>query len=197
MNDTIEDFSSTGEITLGTQNIADIPAETLRKRVGMVFQKPNPFPFSIFDNVSYGPRLHGIKNKAKLTQIVEQSLKAAGLWDETKDILSRSALSLSGGQQQRLCIARSLAVAPEVLLMDEPTSALDPISSATIEELVSNLKKRVTIVIVTHNMEQAVRVSDNTAFFWLGEVVEFGTTAKVFGSPDNEKTKDYITGRFG
>lgn len=197
MNDTIEDFYSTGEITLGTQNIADIPAETLRKRVGMVFQKPNPFPFSIFDNVSYGPRLHGIKNRAKLSQIVEQSLKAAGLWEETKDILARSALSLSGGQQQRLCIARSLAVAPEVLLMDEPTSALDPISTAAIEELITNLKRRVTIVIVTHNMEQAVRVSDNTAFFWLGEVVEFGSTTKIFGSPDNEKTKDYISGRFG
>lgn len=197
MNDTIEDFYSTGEITLGTQNIADIPAETLRKRVGMVFQKPNPFPFSIFDNVSYGPRLHGIKNRAKLSQIVEQSLKAAGLWEETKDILGRSALSLSGGQQQRLCIARSLAVAPEVLLMDEPTSALDPISTAAIEELITNLKRRVTIVIVTHNMEQAVRVSDNTAFFWLGEVVEFGSTTKIFGSPDNEKTKDYISGRFG
>jgi len=169
----------------------------LRKRVGMVFQKPNPFPMSVYDNIAYGPRTHGIKNKTDLDEIVERSLRSAAIWDELKDRLKKSALGLSGGQQQRLCIARALAVEPEVLLMDEPTSALDPISTAKIEDLVMELKDKYTIVMVTHNMQQALRVSDNTAFFLLGEVIEYDNTEKLFSVPSNPKTEDYITGRFG
>ncbi|MDD7177709.1 MAG: phosphate ABC transporter ATP-binding protein, partial [Lachnospiraceae bacterium] len=169
----------------------------LRKRVGMVFQNPNPFPMSIYDNIAYGPRTHGIKNKAKLDEIVERSLSQAAIWDELKDRLKKSALGLSGGQQQRLCIARALAVNPEVILMDEPTSALDPISTSKIEDLVMELKKEYTIIMVTHNMQQATRVSDRTAFFLLGEVVEYDRTEKLFSSPSDKRTEDYITGRFG
>ena len=169
----------------------------LRRQVGMVFQKPNPFPMSIYDNIAYGPRTHGMKNKAKLDEIVEQSLRGAAIWDEVKDRLKKNALGLSGGQQQRLCIARALAVEPEVLLMDEPTSALDPISTSKIEELAMELKEKYTIVIVTHNMQQAVRISDRTAFFLLGELVEYGETEKLFSQPRDKRTEDYITGRFG
>ena len=169
----------------------------LRKKVGMVFQKPNPFPMSIYDNIAYGPRIHGIKNRSDLDEIVENSLKGAALWDEVRDRLKKSALGLSGGQQQRLCIARAIAVSPEVILMDEPTSALDPISTTKIEDLMSELKKQYTVVIVTHNMQQAVRISDRTAFFLLGEMVEFGKTEDLFSMPQDKRTEDYITGRFG
>ena len=169
----------------------------LRRSIGMVFQKPNPFPMSIYDNIAYGPRTHGIKNKAKLDEIVEQSLRGAAIWDEVKDRLKKNALGLSGGQQQRLCIARALAVKPKVLLMDEPTSALDPISTSRIEDLAMQLREQYTIVIVTHNMQQAVRISDNTAFFLLGELVEVGQTEKIFSQPQDKRTEDYITGRFG
>ena len=169
----------------------------LRRRVGMVFQKPNPFPMSIYDNIAYGPRTHGIKSKVKLDEIIEESLRQAAIWDEVKDRLKKSALGLSGGQQQRLCIARALAVGPEVLLMDEPTSALDPISTSRIEDLVTELKKNYTIIIVTHNMQQAARISNNTAFFLLGEIVEYDNTEKIFSLPSDKRTEDYITGRFG
>ena len=174
-----------------------VDATALSKEIGMVFQKPNPFPMSIYDNIAYGPRTHGIKSRAKLDDIVERSLRDAAIWDEVKDRLKKSALGLSGGQQQRLCIARALAVEPEVLLMDEPTSALDPISTAKIEELAMELKTRYTIVIVTHNMQQAVRISDNTAFFLLGELIEYGNTERLFAQPQEKRTEDYITGRFG
>ncbi|MDR0271992.1 MAG: phosphate ABC transporter ATP-binding protein PstB [Clostridiales bacterium] len=198
MNDLIDGCNITGEFMLDGKNIyGDIDVNLLRKRVGMVFQKPNPFPMSVFDNVAYGPRTHGVKNKLKLHEIVEKSLRDAAIWDELKDRLKKSALSLSGGQQQRLCIARALAVEPDVLLMDEPTSALDPISTAKIEELVIKLKKNYTIIIVTHNMQQAVRISDTTGFFLLGELLEYGNTQQVFNTPKNEKCENYITGRFG
>jgi len=199
MNDLIEGCKVTGEIKLDGANIYDshMDVNQLRKRVGMVFQKPNPFPMSIYDNIAYGPRTHGIKNRAELDGIVEKSLRDAAIWDETKDRLKKSALSLSGGQQQRLCIARSLAVCPEVLLMDEPTSALDPISTAKIEELVLQLKKTYTVVIVTHNMQQATRISDSTGFFLLGELIEYGKTNDIFSVPSDKRTEDYITGRFG
>ena len=199
MNDLVEGCRIEGEVLLNGENIysAKTDVTELRKKVGMVFQKANPFPMSIYDNVAYGPRIHGVKNKSKLDEIVERSLKSAAIWDETKDCLKKSALSLSGGQQQRLCIARSLAVEPDVLLMDEPTSALDPISTGKIEELAEELKKNYTIIIVTHNMQQAVRISDKTAFFLLGNLVEFGNTDDVFYRPKEKKTKDYITGRFG
>ena len=198
MNDLVEGCKISGEFLLDDENIyKDVDTNLLRKRVGMVFQKPNPFQMSIYDNVAYGPRTHGIKNKAELDEIVETSLRNAAIWDETKDRLKKSALGLSGGQQQRLCIARALAVNPEVLLMDEPTSALDPISTAKIEELIVQLKKKYTIVIVTHNMQQAVRISDTTAFFLLGEVIEVGGTNDLFSVPKDQRTEDYITGRFG
>lgn len=198
MNDLVEDCKITGEITLDGENIyRGMDVNLLRKRVGMVFQKPNPFPMSIYDNIAYGPRTHGIKNKMKLDDIVEKSLRDAAIWDEVKDRLKKSALGLSGGQQQRLCIARALAVEPEVLLMDEPTSALDPISTSKIEDLAVELKEKYTIIMVTHNMQQAVRVSDMTAFFLLGEVVEFDATDKLFSKPRDKRTEDYITGRFG
>jgi len=198
LNDLVPGCHITGSIYLDSQNIyTDIDTTILRKRVGMVFQKPNPFPMSIYDNVAYGPRTHGIRSKAKLDEIVESSLRAAALWDDVKDRLKKSALDLSGGQQQRLCIARALAVEPEVLLMDEPTSALDPISTSKIEELVSSLKEKYTIVIVTHNMQQAARISDYTAFFMHGEVVEFDKTEKIFTAPQDKRTDDYISGRFG
>lgn len=198
MNDLVENCRIEGKITLdGVDIYGTIDINELRKKVGMVFQKPNPFPMSIYDNVAYGPRTHGIKKKAELDKIVEESLKAAAIWDEVKDRLHKSALSLSGGQQQRICIARALAVQPEVLLMDEPTSALDPISTAKIEELVLELKKDYTIVMVTHNMQQALRVSDKTAFFLLGEVIEYGRTSQIFSNPQNKETENYITGRFG
>lgn len=199
MNDLIPDVRIEGEIKFHDQDIFDknLDVTVLRKRIGMVFQKPNPFPMSIFDNVAYGPKLHGTHNKAQLEQLVEQSLRQAALWDEVKDRLKKSALGLSGGQQQRLCIARALAVEPEVLLMDEPTSALDPISTNKIEELTAELKEKYSIVIVTHNMQQAVRISDNTAFFLLGEVIEYDKTSQLFSMPKNKKTEDYITGRFG
>ncbi len=199
MNDLVEGCRIEGEVLLNGEDIysAKTDVTELRKKVGMVFQKANPFPMSIYDNVAYGPRIHGVKSKSKLDEIVESSLKAAAIWDETKDCLKKSALSLSGGQQQRLCIARSLAVEPDVLLMDEPTSALDPISTGKIEELAEELKKNYTIIIVTHNMQQAVRISDKTAFFLLGKLVEFGNTDDVFYRPKEKKTKDYITGRFG
>ncbi len=176
---------------------ADIDVNELRRSIGMVFQKPNPFPMSIYDNIAYGPRTHGIKNKAKLDDIVEHSLRGAAIWEEVKDRLKKSALGLSGGQQQRLCIARALAVEPDVLLMDEPTSALDPISTSKIEELAMELKDKYTIIIVTHNMQQAVRISDNTAFFLLGNLIEYGNTEKMFEQPKDKRTEDYITGRFG
>ena len=199
MNDLIDGVKITGEVKYHDADIyapgASVTA--LRKNIGMVFQKPNPFPMSIYDNVAYGPRTHGIKNRAKLDEIVERSLKGEAIWDEVKDRLKTSALGLSGGQQQRLCIARALAVEPEVLLMDEPTSALDPISTARIEELAQELKKQYTIVIVTHNMQQAVRISDQTAFFLLGELVEYGDTERMFAQPKDKRTEDYITGRFG
>ena len=198
MNDLVPGCRIEGKILLDDQDIyKDCNVNLLRKRVGMVFQKPNPFPMSIYDNIAYGPRTHGIRGRVKLDDIVEQSLRAAAIWDEVKDRLKTSALGLSGGQQQRLCIARALAVSPEVLLMDEPTSALDPISTSRIEELVSDLKKDYTIIIVTHNMQQAARISDKTAFFLLGELVEFGTTDQVFSLPVDPRTEAYITGRFG
>ena len=198
MNDLIPDCRVEGSITLDGEDIyGSMDVNLLRKRVGMVFQKPNPFPMSIYDNVAYGPRVHGIRNKARLDEIVEESLRGAAIFDEVKDRLKKSALGLSGGQQQRLCIARALAVEPEVLLMDEPTSALDPISTAKIEDLMESLKQKYTVVVVTHNMQQATRVSDYTAFFLLGELIEFGKTRQVFSYPREKKTEDYITGRFG
>lgn len=202
MNDLVEGCKIDGELTLygvnGPENIyGNIDVNLLRKRVGMVFQQPNPFPMSIYDNVAYGPRTHGIKNKHKLDAIVEKALKQAAIWDEVKDRLKKSALGLSGGQQQRLCIARALAVEPEVILMDEPTSALDPISTSRIEDLAIELKEQYTIVMVTHNMQQAIRISDKTAFFLLGEMIEYGDTEQLFSTPKEKKTEDYITGRFG
>ena len=198
MNDLVEGCKITGKVELDGEDIyGDMDVNHLRKRVGMVFQKPNPFPMSIYDNIAYGPRTHGVKSRVRLDEIVEESLRGAALWDEVKDRLKKSALGLSGGQQQRLCIARALAVGPEVLLMDEPTSALDPISTSRIEDLVGELKQRYTIVIVTHNMQQAVRVSDITAFFLLGEVVESSPTEELFSMPRDKRTEDYITGRFG
>ncbi|MGN0642745.1 MAG: phosphate ABC transporter ATP-binding protein PstB [Huintestinicola sp.] len=198
MNDLVEGCKITGEFLLDGLNIYnDIEITELRRRVGMVFQKPNPFPMSIYDNIAYGPRTHGIRKKSELDDIVEESLRQASIWDEVKDRLKKSALGMSGGQQQRLCIARALAVKPEVILMDEPTSALDPISTMKIEELCFELKKDYTIVIVTHNMQQATRISDKTAFFLHGEVVEFGETEKLFSMPEDKRTEDYITGRFG
>lgn len=198
MNDLVEGCRIEGKITLeGVDIYNDIDVTVLRKKVGMVFQKPNPFPMSIYDNIAYGPRIHGIKSKVKLDEIVETSLKNAAIWDECKDRLKKSALSMSGGQQQRLCIARALAVEPDVLLMDEPTSALDPISTSKIEDLAAELKEKYTIVMVTHNMQQAVRIADKTAFFLLGEVVEYDDTEKMFSTPKDKRTEDYITGRFG
>ena len=199
MNDLVEGCRIEGTVTLDGEDIFSrkMDVNLLRKRVGMVFQKPNPFPMSIYDNVAYGPRTHGIRSRVKLDEIVEKSLRGAAIWDEVKDRLKKSALGMSGGQQQRLCIARALAVEPEVLLMDEPTSALDPISTSRIEELAMELKKDYTIVIVTHNMQQAARISDKTAFFLLGDMVEFGPTEKIFSMPQDRRTEDYITGRFG
>ena len=198
MNDLVEGCRITGEVLLDGENIYDgMDVNMLRKRVGMVFQKPNPFPMSIYDNIAYGPRTHGIRSKSKLDDIVEKSLRDAAIWDEVKDRLKKSALGLSGGQQQRLCIARALAVQPDVLLMDEPTSALDPISTLKIEELMVELKKKYTVVVVTHNMQQAARVSDDTAFFLVGEVIEFNHTDDIFARPQDKRTEDYITGRFG
>ena len=199
MNDLVEGCRITGSVQLDGVDIfgKKMNVTQLRRRVGMVFQKPNPFPMSVYDNIAFGPRTHGIHSKAKLDEIVERSLRQAAIWDEAKDRLKQSALGLSGGQQQRLCIARALAVGPEVLLMDEPTSALDPISTSKIEDLVLELKNQYTIVIVTHNMQQATRISDKTAFFLLGEVIEFGDTEKLFSQPQDKRTEDYITGRFG
>lgn len=198
MNDLVEGCKITGKVTLDGEDIyGDMNINHLRKRVGMVFQKPNPFPMSIYDNIAFGPRTHGIRSKEKLDQIVEKSLKDAAIWDEVKDRLKKSALGLSGGQQQRLCIARALAVEPEVILMDEPTSALDPISTSKIEDLVVELKKKYTIIMVTHNMQQATRISDKTAFFLHGEIVEYDDTEKIFSMPKDKRTEDYITGRFG
>lgn len=198
MNDLVDNCRIEGKVLLENTDIYhDIDVNVLRKRVGMVFQSPNPFPMSIYDNIAYGPRTHGIKNKAKLDEIVERSLKQAAIWDECKDRLKKNALGMSGGQQQRLCIARALAVEPEVLLMDEPTSALDPISTSKIEDLVTELKEKYTIIIVTHNMQQAARISDRTAFFLLGEMVEYDATQKMFEEPRDKRTEDYITGRFG
>lgn len=198
MNDLVEGCRIDGEICLDGENIyGDMDVNKLRKRVGMVFQKPNPFPMSIYDNIAFGPRTHGIRSKAKLDEIVEESLRGAAIWEETKNKLKKSALEMSGGQQQRLCIARALAVKPEALLMDEPTSALDPISTSKIEDLAIELKKSYTIIMVTHNMQQAVRISDNTAFFLLGEVIEYSQTEKMFSNPEDKRTEDYITGRFG
>ncbi len=199
MNDLIPGVKVTGEVKYEGKNIFDssVNVNELRKDIGMVFQKPNPFPMSVYDNIAYGPRIHGIKSRAKLDEIVENSLKSAAIWDEVKDRLKKSALGLSGGQQQRLCIARALAVEPKVLLMDEPTSALDPISTSKIEDLAIELKKKYTIVIVTHNMQQAVRISDHTAFFLLGDLIEYGETERMFANPTDKRTEDYITGRFG
>ena len=199
MNDLVDGVKITGSIIYDNQNIfdANIDVNQLRREIGMVFQNSNPFPMSIYDNIAYGPRTHGIKNKLQLDEIVEESLKLAAIWDEVKDRLKKSALGLSGGQQQRLCIARALAVKPKILLMDEPTSALDPISTSKIEDLISELKTKLTIVIVTHNMQQAVRVSDKTAFFLLGELIEYADTEKMFSFPEDKRTEDYITGRFG
>ncbi len=198
MNDLVEGCRIEGKVTLGGDDIyGSMDVNILRKRVGMVFQKPNPFPMSIYDNIAYGPRIHGIRSRAKLDEIVEKSLRGAAIWDETKDKLKQSALGLSGGQQQRLCIARAIAVDPEVLLMDEPTSALDPIATSRIEDLLMELKKKYTIVIVTHNMQQAVRISDRTAFFLLGDLVEYAETEKLFSQPRDKRTEEYITGRFG
>ena len=199
MNDLVQGVRVEGEILYGDTNIFDksVDVNELRRDIGMVFQKPNPFPMSIYDNVAYGPRTHGIKNKVELDEIVEESLRGAAIWDEVKDRLKKSALGLSGGQQQRLCIARALAVKPKILLMDEPTSALDPISTSKIEDLAMELKEKYTIVIVTHNMQQAVRISDKTAFFLLGELIEYGNTEEMFSNPKERKTEDYITGRFG
>ena len=198
MNDLVEGCRITGAVKLDGEDIYHgMDVNLLRKRIGMVFQKPNPFPMSIYDNIAYGPRVHGMKDKSKLDAIVEESLRGAAIFDEVKDRLKKSALGLSGGQQQRICIARALAVQPEVLLMDEPTSALDPISTSKIEELMEDLKKKYTVVVVTHNMQQAVRVSDDTAFFLVGEMVEFGDTKTIFSYPKDKRTEDYITGRFG
>lgn len=199
MNDLISNVKITGEVTYNGENIYDssVDVNELRKNIGMVFQKPNPFPMSIYDNIAYGPRTHGIRSKARLDDIVERSLRDAAIWEEVKDRLKKNALGLSGGQQQRLCIARALAVEPRILLMDEPTSALDPISTSHIEELIMKLKEKYTIVIVTHNMQQAVRISDNTAFFLLGDLVEFSETKAMFSQPKDPRTEDYITGRFG
>ncbi len=198
MNDLVENCRIEGEVRLhGTDIYKDMDVNILRKRVGMVFQKPNPFPMSIYDNIAYGPRIHGVKSRVKLDEIVERSLTQAAIWDECKDRLKKSALGMSGGQQQRLCIARALAVEPEVLLMDEPTSALDPISTSKIEELAMELKQKYTIIMVTHNMQQAVRIADKTAFFLLGEVVEYNNTEIMFSTPSDKRTEDYITGRFG
>ena len=197
MNDLIPGVKVTGSVLYKEQDVFAMDVSQLRREVGMVFQKPNPFPMSIYDNVAYGPRTHGIRNKVRLDDIVEQSLRSAAIWDEVKDRLKKNALGLSGGQQQRLCIARALAVEPQVLLMDEPTSALDPISTSKIEELATSLKERYTIVIVTHNMQQAARISDRTAFFLLGELVEYGDTEQIFAQPHDKRTEDYITGRFG
>ena len=199
MNDLVEDVKITGEVIYQGQDIyaPSVDVTWLRKQIGMVFQKPNPFPMSIYDNVAYGPRTHGVRSKVKLDEIVEKSLKGAAIWDEVKDRLKKSALGLSGGQQQRLCIARALAVEPDILLMDEATSALDPISTSKIEDLAAELKERYTIVMVTHNMQQAARISDKTAFFLLGELVEFGDTEQIFSMPRDKRTEDYITGRFG
>lgn len=199
MNDLIDGCRITGEFRIGGKSIfdKDVDVNLLRKKVGMVFQKPNPFPMNIYDNIAFAPRTFGIKKKSELDEIVETSLKRASIWDEVKDRLRKSALGISGGQQQRLCIARALAADPEILLMDEPTSALDPISTGKIEELVDGLKKDLTIVIVTHNMQQATRIADKTAFFLLGELVEFGDTEQIFGSPKDKRTENYITGRFG
>ncbi len=199
MNDLVPGVKITGEVRYGERDIyaPGLDVNLLRKEIGMVFQKPNPFPMSIYDNIAYGPRTHGVKGRARLDDIVERSLRDAAIWDEVKDRLKKNALGLSGGQQQRLCIARALAVEPKVLLMDEPTSALDPISTSKIEELAMGLKERYTIIIVTHNMQQAVRVSDYTAFFLLGELIEFGGTERLFSQPERQKTEDYITGRFG
>ena len=198
MNDLVEGCRITGSVKLDDQEVyGGMDVNVLRKRVGMVFQKPNPFPMSIYDNIAYGPRTHGVRSRVMLDEIVEKSLTQAAIWDEVKDRLKKSALGLSGGQQQRLCIARALAVKPEVLLMDESTSALDPISTGKIEELAMDLKKQYTIIIVTHNMQQAARISDNTAFFLLGDLVEFGKTEQIFSMPTDKRTEDYITGRFG
>jgi len=199
MNDLVEGCKITGNVLLDGQDIykGGMDTTALRKRVGMVFQKPNPFPMSVYDNVAFGPRTHGVRGKAKLDDVVEQSLRDAAIWDELKDRLKKDALGLSGGQQQRLCIARALAVEPEVVLMDEPTSALDPISTGRIEDLCVTLREKYTIIIVTHNMQQAARISDNTAFFLLGEIVEYGATEKLFSIPQDKRTEDYITGRFG
>ena len=199
MNDLVENVTITGRLLYRDQDVyhGDLEVTELRKRIGMVFQKPNPFPMSIFDNVAYGPRTHGVRSKVQLEEIVEQSLRSAAIWDEVKDRLKKSALGLSGGQQQRLCIARALAVEPDILLMDEATSALDPISTSKIEDLAIELKKKYTIIMVTHNMQQAVRVSDKTAFFLLGELVEYGNTDQIFSMPRDKRTEDYITGRFG
>lgn len=199
MNDLVNNVNITGSIKIDNQDIygPNVDVTALRKKVGMVFQQPNPFPMSIYDNVAYGPRIHGIKDHRKLDKIVEDSLKGAAIYDEVKDRLKKSALGLSGGQQQRLCIARALAIEPEIILMDEPTSALDPISTAKIEDLMEELKKKYTVIIVTHNMQQAVRVADYTAFFLLGELVEYGETKQVFSYPKDKRTEDYITGRFG
>ena len=197
MNDLIPSVKITGEVRYNGENIFESEVNDLRKEVGMVFQKPNPFPMSIYDNIAYGPRTHGIKNKAQLDEIVEKALRGAAIWDEVKDRLKKNALGMSGGQQQRLCIARALAVEPKVLLMDEPTSALDPISTSRIEDLAMELKEKYTIIIVTHNMQQAVRISDQTAFFLLGDLVEYGETEAIFSQPRDKRTEDYITGRFG
>ena len=198
MNDLVEGCVITGNVLLDGENIyGDMNINLLRKRVGMVFQKPNPFPMSIYDNIAFGPRTHGVRSRIKLDGIVERSLRQAAIWDEVKDRLNKSALGLSGGQQQRLCIARALAVEPEVLLMDEPTSALDPISTSKIEDLALELKNKYTIIMVTHNMQQAARISDKTAFFLLGEMIEWGETEKLFSMPEDKRTEDYITGRFG
>ena len=197
MNDLVDGCKISGEVLLDGKSIFDMDVNMLRKNVGMVFQKPNPFSMSIYDNIAYGPRTHGIRGRKKLDEIVEQSLRQAALWDEVSDKLKKSALALSGGQQQRLCIARALAVNPDVILMDEPTSALDPISTVKIENLVTELKKNYTIIIVTHSMQQAARISDKTAFFLLGEVIEYGDTAQIFSFPKDKRTEDYITGRFG
>lgn len=198
MNDLIDSVKIEGEVLFEGENIfSDYDVIDLRKRIGIVFQKPNPFPMSIYDNVAYGPRIHGIKDKKRLDEIVEKSLKGAALWDETKDRLKKSAMGLSGGQQQRLCIARTLAVSPEVILMDEPTSALDPISTNKVEDLIEELKKEYTVIIVTHNMQQAGRIADKTAFFLNGEVIEYGKTEDIFYKPKDKRTEDYITGRFG
>ena len=197
MQDLVPSVKITGDIRYQGQNIFDAEVNNLRKEIGMVFQKPNPFPMSIYDNIAYGPRTHGIANKAQLDEIVEKALRNAAIWDEVKDRLRKNALGLSGGQQQRLCIARALAVEPKVLLMDEPTSALDPISTSRVEDLTMELKEQYTIIIVTHNMQQAVRISDQTAFFLLGDLVEYGSTEELFSQPKDRRTEDYITGRFG